>query len=150
MDPIQTLDLTEATPEASGLEEAYQIQREIEIYKKRIKNLEERRAGIVDDAILAGTLTQADSLGNRYELKATDRTVRTLDEDLLFQRFPDVFKLIAKPVIKVSIKDAEQHLGKAQIDECSTTKTSTTWKLEYVLGENAGLGKKTRAAKGVQ
>lgn len=147
MEPIQTLDVTEdpvwredeiMTNEFGDLEEAYKIEGDIKILKKRLAALEERRANIIEDAIGAGNLTQIDRCGNHYELKATDRTVRTLNEDQLSWKFPEVYKLIAKPA-KVSIKDALERLGQAQIDECSTTKTSTSWKLGYVLGKPKGV-----------
>jgi len=71
--------------------------------------------------------------------------------EVMRQKFPEIFERIATPCGgSALVGDAKGYLGEKQIDACSTVKVSPAWKLEYVLGESAGLGKKARAAKGVQ
>jgi len=71
--------------------------------------------------------------------------------EVMGQKFPEIFERIATPCGgSALVGDAKGYLGETQIDACSTVKVSPAWKLEYVLGECAGLGKKARAAKGVQ
>jgi polyhydroxyalkanoate synthesis regulator phasin len=129
MEPIQTIDLTEdrvwredeiMTNEFGDLEEAYKLEADIKILKKRINALEERRSEVIETAIEAGNLSQEDAMGNRYELKDKGRTVRTLDVNRLWENHPDAFREIVKNAQwKVDPFEAMEALTEAEILECS-------------------------------
>lgn len=116
-----------AEPEEPALVEVYQIDGAIAELKHRIAALTARRAEVVEAVIDSGEMDQPDGYGNVYHLQAHDRTVRTLEPDLLRERQPAVFEAIAVETWTVTIADARRHLGEDEITACSSSRTTRSW-----------------------
>jgi hypothetical protein len=116
-----------AEPEEPALVEVYQIDGAIAELKHRIAALTVRRAEVVEAVIDSGKMDQPDGYGNVYHLQAHDRTVRTLEPDLLRERQPAVFEAIAVSTWTVTIADARRHLGEDEITACSSSRTTRSW-----------------------
>ena len=116
-----------AEPEEPALVEVYQIDGAIAELKHRIAALTARRAEVVEAVVDSGEMDQPDGYGNVYHLRAHDRTVRTLEPDLLRERQPAVFDAIAVETWTVTIADARRHLGEDEITACSSSRTTRSW-----------------------
>ena len=116
-----------AEPEEPALVEVYQIDGTIAELKHRIAALTARRAEVIEAVIDSGEMDQPDGYGNVYHLRAHDRTVRTLEPDLLRERQPAVFEAIAVETWTVTIADARRHLGEDEISACSSSRTTRSW-----------------------
>lgn len=116
-----------AEPADPPLAEIYRIDTEIAALKRMISSLSERRGEALAEVVESGRMDQHDGAGNLYRLRARDRTVRTLEPDLLRERQPEVFEAIAVPTWSVTIADARRHLGEDEITACSSSRVSRSW-----------------------
>lgn len=117
--------------EGTILEQIFQIDREIrrikeEInrisrpYNEQIKDLDEIRSALLDEAVTSGIEKQ----GN-YSLRCSITRVRQLDMEEFKHRYPDVFMKVGK----VLLKDVDLILGKDVVTGLCTIKESKSFKV---------------------
>lgn len=100
------------------LKQIFQLSQEISDLTVKLKDLKDLRDDLIETALKTGTKKQ----GN-YVLQGSIRRVRQLDLETFKQLYPDVFMKIGS----VTLKDAEEIIGKEKVTDLCSYKESTRY-----------------------
>ena len=107
----------EGEPQTS-LKQIFQLTQEISDLTVKLKDLKAKKDELLDAALKSGTKQQ----GN-YVLQSSIRRVRQLNLETFKRLYPDVFMEIGS----VTLKDAEEMIGKEKVTDLCTYKESTKY-----------------------
>ncbi|PWR73386.1 RecQ family ATP-dependent DNA helicase [Methanospirillum stamsii] len=107
----------ESEPQTS-LKQIFQISQEISDLTEKLRDLRALKDELLEAALKSGTKQQ----GN-YVLQSSIRRVRQLNLEIFKRLYPDVFMKIAS----VTLKDAEEIIGKDKVTDLCTYKESTRY-----------------------
>ena len=107
----------EGEPQTS-LKQIFQLTQEISDLTVKLKDLKAKKDELLDAALKSGTKQQ----GN-YVLQSSIRRVRQLNLETFKRLYPDVFMEIGS----VTLKDAEEMIGKDKVTDLCTYKESTKY-----------------------
>lgn len=111
----------ELVPLTSTLEEAWNCQLKIQDLEDKVQRLKETQSQIITEHVNANKLREGP-----FSIKEIRKSRRTFDAERFQEAEPELFKECARVELKVTIKDAEQVLGKKDIDKfCNVTETVT-------------------------
>ncbi len=102
----------------TSLKQIFQLTQEISDLTVKLKDLKAKKDELLDAALKSGTKQQ----GN-YVLQSSIRRVRQLNLETFKRLYPDVFMEIGS----VTLKDAEEMIGKEKVTDLCTYKESTKY-----------------------
>lgn len=108
----------------STLAEIAAMDDQIAHMRKELKRLEEER-----ECVVAGALSRGETSDDTYTLTKRIKEVRMMDAEKFASLYPDVYRLLAIPTVKIDMKKADELLGKINVAKACNVREDVSYVL---------------------
>lgn len=111
----------------SDLESAYLLQDAINKQKKKLKEDEARLDELLEKIVETNRVEDG-----VYRVKVSTRDTRRIIPEKFAEKFPDAYKKLASIAVSIGIKEAEEEVGKNNLEGVISISSTTSKKIEKI------------------